>query len=224
MDGAEVVACIQARMSSTRFPGKVLAPFLGEPVIRHVLRAVEQARGIDRTVVLTSTERSDEPLAAYVQWLGVDVFRGSLTDVFGRFRACAREFPARWLLRLCADSPLLSPRVIEGLARHAAREDCDVVTTRFAPKFPKGQNAELVRTSALFGVDDAELTDHDREHVTPWFYRNRDRYRIVDAAAVEIGLPGEDFTVDTPADLQRLEGLVREYNSAPGRASGGLRD
>jgi hypothetical protein len=100
-----VRAFVQARMSSRRFPGKVLAPYRGWPVIRHVMAAVTEAFG-DRVplTVLTSVEPSDDPLVAYLEHLGVDVFRGPLDDVFERFRQCLCGRPCAWMLRLNADT------------------------------------------------------------------------------------------------------------------------
>ncbi len=198
-------------MSSQRFPGKVLQPFLGQPILYHLLKTVESVSEVDQVVVLTSDHPSDDPLENYLRSIDCRLFRGPLEDVFGRFRAAAIQFPSDWVLRLCADSPLLSPLVVREVASRAA-DDVDVVTTRFDPPFPKGQNAELIRTQSLLDVDVDQLTDHDREHVTPWFYRHRDAYRIANANGVQIDLPDGEFTVDTPADLARLESMFAETN------------
>jgi len=203
-----VAAFIQARMGSSRFPGKVLAPFHGRPIIQHVLDGVRSVSGIEPIVVLTSDQPLDDPLVDYIQSSGHAAFRGSLHNVFSRFQLCAKEFPADWILRICADSPLLSPKVIREVASFAETTDSDLVTTRFAPQFPKGQNVEMIRASVLREVDVTKLTDHDREHVTPWFYRNPDLFQIAHAKHVEIDLPGKSYTVDTPQDLKRLEDLV----------------
>ncbi|QEF99642.1 3-deoxy-manno-octulosonate cytidylyltransferase [Stieleria maiorica] len=209
MDNTNLItAFIQARMSSSRFPGKVLTPFLGRPLISHVIDAVQTVHLIDQTVVVTSDEPSDDPLVDYLDSIGCDVFRGPLDDVFGRFLAAMKRFPSDWVLRLCADSPLLSPNVLNEVCRHAMPDaNWDIVTTRFAPKYPKGQNAELIRADAMKSIDAEHLTDHDREHVTPWFYRHRDQYRIANARGVTIDLAGGDYTVDTPDDLVRLEAM-----------------
>lgn len=203
-----VTAFIQARMSSRRFPGKVLTPFLGRPVIEHVIENVQLVEAISRTVVLTSDEKSDDPLVEYLESAQHEVFRGPLLNVFERYRLAAQEFPAPWVLRLCADSPLLSSAVVEEVVKRGLGDaECDLVTTRFSPPFPKGQNAELIRTQCMLEVSVESLTDFDREHVTPWFYRHRDKYRIVNASSLDLDLPDGDYTIDTPEDLERLESL-----------------
>src|SRR6185503_15435408 len=103
---------VQARMSSQRFPGKVLAPFRGEPIISHVVARAAAAVPRDAITVATSSERSDDPLVRYLEGEGVSVFRGPLDDVLGRFQACLSAHPCEWLFRVCADSPLLDHHVI----------------------------------------------------------------------------------------------------------------
>lgn len=209
-----IAAFIQCRMSSRRFPGKVLAPLDGIPIIQRVLHAVRAVKGIDRVVATTSTLCSDDPLVSYLRSLGVTVLRGPLENVFQRFRQGALEFPSDWILRICGDSPLLQPVVLKEVVSHAQRDDCDLVTTRFAPAFPSGQNAELIRTRALLEIDPAEMTGHDCEHVTPYFYRHASRYRLAHARPVSLGLPGDRFAVDTPEDLLRCEALLRGQHAA----------
>lgn len=195
-------------MSSSRFPGKVLAPFRGEPLIAHVIRAVSSVLGSDRVVVATSSEVSDDPLCAYLESLRCNYFRGSLQDVFDRFRQCLEAFPADWVLRICADSPLLQTMPLEHVIKRAEEVDCDIVTTTFPRTFPKGTNAELIRATTFVGVDRSELTDEDQEHVTRFFYRNPQRFRIVNVASSVPGLSGLNYAVDTVEDLHRLEDLI----------------
>jgi spore coat polysaccharide biosynthesis protein SpsF len=194
-------------MSSSRFPGKVLAPFRGEPIIAHVMRAAAGGVGEGAVVLATSEERADDPLAAYVERLGVPVFRGALDDVVGRFQACANEYPADWILRVCADSPLLDPAVIR-LVLAVPLDDLDVITTTSPRTFAKGQNVELIRADALLGLSDAELTDDDREHVTPFFYRHPDRYRVHNVESDDPERARDSVVVDTLEDLRRLEALA----------------
>src|SRR5687768_13033965 len=105
-------AIVQARMSSQRFPGKVLAPFRGRPIIDHVVAAIRSALPEVPVVVATSTEHSDDPLAAYLGSTGTAFHRGPLADVFSRFRGCLVAHPADWVLRVCADSPLLGAAML----------------------------------------------------------------------------------------------------------------
>ena len=203
-----VRAFIQARMSSARFPGKVLAPFRGRPMIAHVLDRIADAVGRDALVVATSTEPTDDPLSCYVAHLGVTLFRGPLDDVFERLRLCAAANPCEWILRVSADSPLIDPGLVRRVVDAGHGEACDVVTTIHPRTFPKGQNAELIRTATLMAVDGAALSGHEREHVTPYFYRHDDRFRIRRIASGQPALADLNFAVDTLADLTRLEQIA----------------
>lgn len=194
-------------MSSRRFPGKVLAPFRGKPLVVHVVAAVRAVQGIRRVVVATSTEPSDDPLAAYLDAQGVPVFRGPLDDVFARFRAYAESNDCEWILRVSADSPLLDPAVLQRLLDHSELERSDLVTTICPRTFPRGQNGELIRASTLLAIDPSELTAEDHEHVTPFFYRHPERFRIVNVGSTDPAPAALSFVVDTVEDLARLEEL-----------------
>lgn len=200
-----VSVLIQARMSSRRFPGKVLAPLQGKPIIRHVLTAVEQALPQGQIVVVTSSEQSDDPLVSYLNALDVSVFRGPLENVFERFRLCLSRYPCEWVLRVSADSPLLDVRLLRAIIAYAGKVECDLVTTIFPRTFPKGQNVELIRTSSFMAIDEATLSSDEREHVTPYFYRNPERFRIVNIDSGNSGLAELGLAVDTVDDLLRLE-------------------
>lgn len=200
-----VRAFIQARMSSRRFPGKVLAPFLGRPIVAHVISSVSRVVPGRRVVVLTSNEASDDPLASFAKTLGVGVFRGDLGDVFGRFRACLARHPCRFFLRICADSPLLDPDIIAAVSAAGRAAGADLATNVFPRTFPKGQSAELLDSEAFLAVDPRKLTDFQREHVTPFFYENPRRFAI---ANVESGRPSWSkvhMDVSVPEDILRLE-------------------
>jgi spore coat polysaccharide biosynthesis protein SpsF len=208
MNANDVLIVVQARMSSSRFPGKVLAPLRGEPVLRHVVRTAQTVEGARGIVVATSTEPSDDPVAVYAASLGVSVVRGPLDDVLERFRSCARLYPADWLMRINGDSPMLPAGI---LARVLAARDggrWDLVTTVFPRTFAPGQNVELIRTSTLLALADGRLTPADREHVTAFFYRNADEFLIrnVECDSAE---RASSYAVDTLDDLRRLDQLGR---------------
>lgn len=191
-------------MSSRRFPGKVLAPFRGRPIIWHVLDRVAQALPDLARVVVTSTDASDDPLAAYLAHLGVPCFRGPLDDVFERFRRAARAHGASWLLRVCADSPLLDSRVLRAVV-DAFDPSLDLVTTTAPRTFPKGHNAELINAATFAAIDAAELDADDREHVTRFLHRQPQRFKLRNVESGDPSLAALELAVDTIEDLRRLE-------------------
>jgi spore coat polysaccharide biosynthesis protein SpsF (cytidylyltransferase family) len=201
---SEIHVFIQARMSSRRFPGKVLAPFRGRPILWHVLDRVTRALPDLPRLVVTSTDPSDDPVAAYVAELGQACFRGPLDDVLARFQLAAAHYDARYALRICADSPLLDERVLTAVvAAHDPK--LDLVTTTQPRTFPKGHNAELINMASLAAL--ADLDAEDREHVTRAFHRRPERFKIVNVESGDPSLAQLELAVDTIEDLFRLERL-----------------
>lgn len=199
---------VQARMSSRRFPGKVLAPLAGRPMIDHVLERCGLAFGADRVVLATSREASDDALAAHVRALGVRVFRGPLGDVFSRFQECLAAYPCEWLVRISADSPLIDSRLIVRVAELRSPQ-LDLVTNVQQRTFPPGQSVEVVRGDCFAAIDAAALSAEEREHVTLAFYRAPGKYRIRGVLSRDPALARQSLSVDTPEDLHAVEALIR---------------
>jgi spore coat polysaccharide biosynthesis protein SpsF len=200
---------IQARMNSQRFPGKVLAPFCGKPIIKWVTDAVESLFAKPQIFVLTSVEVCDDPLAAYLAQQGTQCFRGELDRVFCRFQACAERFPSMWILRISADSPLLDLDIIRSVVAFASDPMLDLVTTIFPRTFPKGLNAELIRTRSLIDINASELSSYELEHVTPYFYNHAEQFAIKNISSSRHYTADESFAVDTLDDYFRLSRLMQ---------------
>ena len=203
-----VRAFIPARMSSHRFPGKVLAPIWGQPIIWHVVRAVRFALPNVPVVVLTSDRPTDDPLVAYLDRVGIPSFRGRLDDVLHRFQSCLKAHPCQWVLRVCADSPLIGATVMRSVvATAAASSDEDVITTTAPRTYAKGQNVELIRAAVLASLRGDDLTPEDREHVTAYLYRNPSRFKVRNLESGDPCLADTSFVVDTVDDYHRLQRL-----------------
>jgi spore coat polysaccharide biosynthesis protein SpsF (cytidylyltransferase family) len=199
---------IQARMSSQRFPGKVLAPFKGKPLIAHVIGQVTQAIPATALVVATSEESSDDPLASYLRELSISVFRGPLENVFRRFQLCLEEYPCTWFFRVCADSPLLHSGLLTAAMAYRHRLDLDLITNVFPRTFPKGQSVEMLRAETFAAIPADLLTAEEQEHVTKYYYNNPDRLRILNMDSGNAELGEMSFVTDTIEDLRRLEGMA----------------
>jgi spore coat polysaccharide biosynthesis protein SpsF len=200
----EVLVFIQARMSSSRFPGKVLAPVNGAPMISRVIDGVARACDKRGVVVATSDEASDEPLAVYVQSLGIKVFRGPLNDVFKRFRLCLQDNPCEWFFRVSADSPLLNSGIMKTMLP-LMDSSLDLITNVQKRTFPHGQSVELLNADRFRQIDAEALTGNQREHVTKYYYDHAREFRILNIEATDPSYSKLDFVVDTLADLRRVE-------------------
>ena len=210
-----MLAILQARCSSSRLPGKVLKPILGEPMLSRHIERLRRARRIDRLVVATSEEASDNPLADLCRRLGVDCFRGSLHDVLDRFYRAAAPYRPEHLLRLTGDCPLADPDVIDATVDFHLAGDYDYSTNALQPTFPDGLDVEVFRFSCLADAwREATLTS-EREHVTPFIHRRPERYRIGHYKQAQ-DLSWLRWTVDQPEDFAMVEAV---YNALyPGKA------
>lgn len=201
------VAIIQARTSSLRLPGKVLRTVCGDPMIVFMLRRVAMAKSVDRIVVATSSEKSDDTLADVVQRSGYACYRGDLSDVLARYANAAREFNADIVIRLTADCPLVDGDLIDRAITTLIAGDYDYVSNVDPPTFPDGLDVEAMTSSALQMAHDASRDASDREHVTPYIRRNKAVFRQTTFNSC-VDLSSLRWTVDHEDDLVLVNLLI----------------
>jgi glutamate-1-semialdehyde 2,1-aminomutase/spore coat polysaccharide biosynthesis protein SpsF len=206
-----VVAIIQARMGSTRFPGKVLADLGGTPMLAHVVRRVSECRLVDEVVVATSDDARDDPVDAYARGLGAKVFRGSESDVLDRYVSAASEHDAEVVVRVTADCPVIDAAVIDHVIGAFGAAGVDYATNTFEDDYPNGMDVEVFSRALLDRAGREARQPSEREHVTPWM-RNSGRVTKLQVSPDPPLTPSQTrirLTVDRPADLERLRALVR---------------
>lgn len=199
------IGFIQARVSSSRLPGKVLADLGGMPMILFMVDRVRRAKTLDRVVVVTSKEASDDPLADILADAKVDCFRGALDDVLDRFASAASHYDAETIVRLTGDCPLIDPRLIDAVIESLTASGADYASNIAPPTYPDGMDVEAFTMDALKRAHGAATLGSDREHVTPWLRRAENGARC---HATGSPLDGSSIrlTVDYPDDMT----LVRE--------------
>ena len=134
-----ILAILQARMTSTRLPNKVLAPILGQPMLARQIERLRRATTLDKLVVATSDDASDDPLAAMCEDISVPFYRGSLNDVLGRFKGVCEAFGSvNHIVRLTGDCPLADPAVIDAVVRHHLASGADYTSNALQPTWPDG--------------------------------------------------------------------------------------
>ena len=221
-----ILAVLQARMSSSRLPGKVMRPVAGAPMILRQIERVRRARRIDRIVLATSTHDSDTPLAEGVEAAGIAVWRGPLEDVLARYLGALDAFgPADHLVRLTGDCPLADPEVIDAvIALHLERGADYAANTPAHRTYPKGLDVEVMRADCLRQAGREGLDPYEREHVTPYLYRHPELFdlKFLSQAAQE----GEvRWTVDRPDDLQFVQAVYDAlYPGCPDFTSDAVRE
>lgn len=205
------VAIIQARMGSSRLPGKVLLPLGGRPVIRHVVNRAHAIRGVNRVVVATSDQDSDDPLASWCHENSLDVFRGSEKDLADRYFRCAQEFGAEVVLRITADCPLLDPRLSSALLKGFLESGVDYA--RLGKGFPDGFDTQVFSFDCIQAIFREARDPFDREHVGPFVERNEPRFSCFKLEThASNGLLR--VTLDYPEDYQVISAII---DSAPNR-------
>lgn len=202
-----VNAVIQARLSSTRLPGKVLRPLGGRSTLSWVIRAAARTHNVDTVILATSTAAEDDPVAEEATKCGAEVVRGPLDDVLARYLMAVDEHPCDAVVRLTADCPLHDPALIaQVVGTWRADPTLDYVSNIVVRRYPRGFDTELVRRETLEEQGETATGPH-REHVTSNLYTRPDTYRI---AGVIPGVDNSDLrvTLDTPEDAQLLDAVV----------------
>jgi spore coat polysaccharide biosynthesis protein SpsF len=199
------VALIQARLSSSRLPGKVLMSLGPVTMLAAVVTRLRRARSIDEIVIATSVEPTDEPLVDEAARLGVRAYRGSLHDVLGRFVGAARHAEADVVVRITADCPLIDPHVVDRAvdtfcASLSTLSPCDYLSNTLQRSFPRGLDTEVMTHVALLRAHAEATEPFQREHVTPYLYAEGAPFRVCHLVASH-ALSMHRWTVDTPADF-----------------------
>jgi spore coat polysaccharide biosynthesis protein SpsF len=211
------VAVIQARMGSSRLPGKVLERFDGETALGHCVARATASKAVDAVVVATTELPADDAIAGICEARGWTVFRGAEHDVLDRYFHAARAANADSIVRLTADCPLMDPTVLTELVGRFAAERADYASTSYPRRtFPLGISAEVMTRAAL---ERAWRDDDDpawREHVTPFIYRHPERFRL-SGFGCEADYTHHRWTLDTPEDAQVIRAIFDHFH---GRAFG----
>jgi spore coat polysaccharide biosynthesis protein SpsF len=220
---------VQARMGSSRLPGKVLAPLAGRPAVERVLERLARTPGIDGVALLTSSEPGDEPLCRVGTELGVPVVRGSHEDVLDRFQLAATRLGAETIVRVTADCPLVDPQILSDLlclyADGPTLDYASVATGAISPhadlrRYPDGLDGEVFSAAALALAWEEASEPYEREHVTPFLWRKPERFQPGLLQAPE-DMGQERWTIDHPADLAFVQAV---YERLGNRQSFGYRD
>lgn len=198
-------------MGSTRLPGKVLADVGGRPMLAFQLARLRLLE-VDHLVVATTTLERDNPVAELAAVSGAEVVRGSEADVLARFLAALDAHPSDVVVRLTADCPLADPSIVyEALALRAAL-GADYASNSLVRTFPVGLDTEVMTADALRAAAAEARDPAEREHVTPFIHRRPERFRLA-ALRVPDLLGDERWTVDTPADLDRVRDIVARLDN-----------
>jgi spore coat polysaccharide biosynthesis protein SpsF len=220
VDVPRIAIIVQARMTSTRLPGKVLAPVLGRPLLEYELERLHRVQTPHLLVVATTTNPADDPIVHVAETMGCAVFRGSEADVLGRYAGAARSVEARVVVRITADCPLIDSEVTDLVIGRFLDGGCDYASNTLERTFPRGLDVEVFSRDVL-DIADREASDAaEREHVTLFIYRHPERFALANVRST-VDLSRYRWTVDAEEDLElvrRLIGLLYPHRPTFGLA------
>ena len=206
-DDMKVFVIIQARMGSTRLPGKVLMRILDKTILEYVVERVQRAWNISGVVIATTNDKKDDPIVEVAKNLGVFVYRGSEYDVLDRYYQAAKVYKIEHVVRITADCPLIDPRIIDHIIDYyiAVRPDyCSNVHTR---TFPNGLDVEVFSFKALEKVWQRAFLDSDREHVTRYIRNQGTEFRAVNVEGKK-DHSDKRWTLDNPKDFEFIKTVI----------------
>lgn len=211
-----VVLIVQARMSSSRLPGKVLKDIAGKPMLEWVVERCRKASSVDFVAVATTMDSSDDDLAQFCERKGYPVYRGNLYDVLDRYYQAAKMFHADVVVRVTGDCPVIDPQEIDRLLSAFFESEADFAANRLPPPWkrtsPIGLDAEVCWFSALERAWKEAVEPFEREHVMPYLYDQDGRFKTF-LLQYEQDYSAKRWTVDTPEDLELIRQVFQRLAS-----------
>ncbi|MGZ4161026.1 MAG: cytidylyltransferase domain-containing protein [Neobacillus sp.] len=204
----KIVAIIQARMGSTRLPGKVMKKVLRKPLLEYQIDRVRRSKLINQIVIATTTKETEQPIIHLCEKLSVDYYRGSEDDVLSRYFEAANKYQAQVVVRLTSDCPLIDPNVIDEIITNYLSNNYDYVSNTIERTYPRGLDVEVFSMKALEKCYREASDTVYREHVTPYIYHHPDKFNL-GFVKHTIDLSSFRLTVDTEEDLDLISRLIK---------------
>ncbi|MBM7580163.1 cytidylyltransferase domain-containing protein [Jeotgalibacillus terrae] len=207
----KVAAIIQARMGSTRLPGKVMKELMGKTILSHVIARVSQANTIDEIIIATPNKNNDDVISNEAKKCGVKVYRGSEKDVLSRYYYAAKESEVTTIVRITSDCPLIDPHVIDEVVNYYKNGNNSIVTNAGTDPtnrtFPRGLDTEVFSFKVLEEAYHLGKENYHREHVTPYIYENADKVYLFKN---NIDYSKYRWTLDTAGDFELISEIYDE--------------
>jgi spore coat polysaccharide biosynthesis protein SpsF len=210
------VCIIEARMDSSRLPGKVLLPVLGRPLLAHMIERLWRSERLDEVVIATTEDASSDPIVALADELDVEAFRGSTDDVLARVLGAAESAEAELIVSAAGDCPLLDPLVVDRVVEAYMGGEADFCSNSRSDTYPRGMDVRVFSAAALAEIDGETDDPSDRQHVSMYFWTHPERYRLLEVESDDPSLGDFRLTVDEPEDLELVRAIFeRLYPERP---------
>lgn len=201
---------LQARMSSKRFPGKVLQDLLGKPMIIRQISRIQSAKNIGKIVVATTRREDDDLLASTLLENEIDIYRGATDDVISRYVKVIRKFQANTVVRLTADCPLVMPELLDSMIEDFSYNNWDYLSNTIFPTYPDGLDIEIFSAKSLITLYSMKLTDPEKEHVTLGFHNRKKEFNLHNYES-NLDYSNLRWTVDYPEDLEFIRNVYSKF-------------
>lgn len=207
-----ILAIIQARMGSTRLPGKVLKPILDKPIIDYQVERVKQSKALDQVIIATSNNVKDDAIIYWCEANSIPYYRGDEADVLGRYYEAAKQFSASTIVRLTGDCPIIDSNIIDRVIIDYLKEGTSYCSNTIKRSFPRGMDTEVFSMDALERANFEAESPLDREHVTPYIRNHFSTFNVLN----NTDYSNYRWTVDTKEDFQLIKKIITElYPSNP---------
>jgi len=201
----KTIATIEARMTSTRLPGKVLMPAVGKPMLELMIERLRWAPSIEEIVVATTVNAADDPIVALAERLGAGVWRGSEEDVLSRVLGAAQHYQADVIVETTGDCPLIDPEIVEACIQAYRSSGVDYLSNILERSYPIGMDTQVFSTAVLADVAERTQDPQDHEHVSLFIYRHPELYSLKNLKAPPSETDPElRLTLDTAEDYQLI--------------------
>lgn len=207
---------IQARVGSSRLPGKVLLEVMGKTILEYVIERVRESKKLEQVIVATTNKKKDKPISDLAKKLKVDLYRGSENDVLDRYYQAAKKFQLEHIVRITADCPLIDSKVIDNVVDYYFDSGADYSSNTLEETFPDGQDVEVFSLESLKEAwQNAELLS-EREHVTSYIIKNKDSFKLT-SFKNSTNLSLKRWTLDEKEDFVLIKSVIENlYPSNPG--------
>ena len=202
-----MICIIQARLDSKRLYGKVLKKIQNRPILKIISLRLSKLKTIDNIVIATTKRKIDNKISEFCLKNNIKCFRGSLNNVLQRYVDCANFFCENDIIRITGDSPLVDIRILKKMIDIYNSKKYDLVTNVFPRTFPSGQSVEIVSSKTFMGINQEKLSNYDKEHVTSFFYKHAENFRIYNFKC-NYSHKGIKLSIDTHEDLKRVEKII----------------
>lgn len=203
---------LQARMSSTRFPGKVMSPINGHPMIYWEISRISKAKLVNKIVVAISDQSSDDILAEYLESIHQEYIRGSLDNVLDRYVKAEEKYKPSAIVRLTADCPLVMPELIDQYLEIFDKKDFDYLSNILRLTYPDGLDIEIIAVGTFKRLLEFSLSKEEKEHVTLGIYSRKDTFKTYNVSN-KTNMSNFRWTVDTPDDLDFVKSVYAHFES-----------